>query len=53
MTTLCQMFCPNDLKRGMNSIGSTDCRDETRTAVKDPGGEDTEMEIKEEEVEKL
>jgi protein-ribulosamine 3-kinase len=53
MTTLCQIFCPDDLKRGLNNVGSMDSRNESIMAVEDPGWEDRSNEVKEEEVEKL
>lgn len=51
MTTLCKMFCADDLKRNLKSIGSRDSEDEPATAGMDADEEDMEEDVKEEEEE--
>lgn len=51
MTTLCKMFCADDLKRELKGIGSMDSENEQATAGMDADEEDGEEEIEEEEEE--
>lgn len=44
MTTLCKMFCANDLKRDLKSIGRTEFENEQATAGTDADEEDEEEE---------
>lgn len=53
MTTLCKMFCADDLKRNLKSIGSNDSEDEPATAGMNADEEDMEEDVKEEEEEEV
>lgn len=54
MTTLCKMFCADDLRRDLKSIGSTDCENEqamTGMSFDEWDDEDEDREEEEEEEE--
>lgn len=51
MTTLCKMYCADDLKRDLKSIGSMDSENEQATAGMDADDEEEEEDSDEEEEE--